>query len=245
MPFRSHALLTLATVFGLSLFGCKDVEKKSDATESASFQGSQGVIVYEISYPALEQEGNFILAALPKRMTLTFRGDLYKTEVVNKGLRFGTTLISNSTDKELTTVYQNGKKLYYTEMNESEVDEFLEEFPKVDYLPSDDVDSAFGVQCLHSVAIFNDISKEVDLAYTQDLKIPNPNWCNPYKQVDGMLLEYEIKYYGVQMSFKALEVNQDTVIEESAFSIPEDFEKVPYDVIRSELLELFKMVNGV
>ncbi len=229
----------VAAVF---LASCGEEKSAEPKKENPDAKLPQGVITYSIEYPEIDKD-NIFYAILPKTMSMTYLGNMYKTEVKKKGM-FNTTLISDNDAHELVAIYSMGKRdRYFAEMSKTEVDEFLEEFPELDYLDSDETDSLLNVQCKHTLAIFSDISKEVNINYTQDLGMKNPNWCNPYKEVDGVLLNYDLEYYGVLLSFKATEIDRDTVISREIFNTPEDHKKVPYKKIKDELTKLFDQVK--
>ncbi len=238
---RSIYFIWVLTVL-LVVTSCGNDSDKEAKEEDPDKKLPQGVITYSIEYPEIDKD-NIFYAVLPKTMTMTYLGNMYKTEVQKKGM-FNTTLISDNDAHELVAIFSMGRRdRYFAEMSKAEVDEFLEEFPELDYLDSDDTDSLLNVQCKHTLAIFNDISKEININYTHDLGIENPNWCNPYKKINGVLLNYDLEYYGVLLSFKATEINRDTVISRDIFSIPEDHKKVPYKKIKDELSKLFDQVK--
>lgn len=231
---KYFALIAAFGLFFLTLSSCREVgEGESDKTP-------QGVITYAIDYP--DSKESYLYPVLPKEMSLVYKGDLYKTVVSVRGM-FQTTLITDNKNHKLTAIYKNGTQEWYSEMTKEEVDQFLAEFPDVTYIESQQVDTLFGVECSYKTAIFSDISKEVKVAYTNDIPISDPNWCNPYRDIDGMLINYEIRYYGVHMDFDAKAINQDTTLSADEFKIPSGYQQVPYKQIKDKLLEMFNLLN--
>ena len=203
----------------------------------------QGVIIYNVDYPEVDKE-NIMYAMLPKKVALTYRGNTYKTVVGVKAVGFNTTIISDTDDRNLTAVFELGGKKLFSEMSADEVDVFLNEFPEVDYSDSSTVSSSLNLQCIHTSAILGDLTRKTEIVHSTEIPIENPNWCNPYKQIDGTLLKYEIQYYGVLMSFEAVSVVQDTILPKDEFEIPKNFQHVSYEKIKEELTKLFTMING-
>lgn len=227
-----------AFLLGLALLSsaCSGDEDKSTEPKV-----NQGVITFSIEYPEVPKQGLYYL--LPKEMHITYKGDIYKTEVLQKGARFKTVLIADNKNHTLTAAYEFGRDKFYTELSKGEVDKFLEQFPELDYVNNNETDSLLGVNCSKSIALFNDISREVPLMYTNELGMEGSNWCNPYKSIEGVLLQYGVELYGVHMDYVATKLNRDTTIADQSFSIPEGYEKVPYDKIETELEKLFDQVK--
>jgi len=212
----------------------------TNETEDAPI--SQGVLDYDITYPSLKNsKKKLLIAGLPKHLLITYKGDLYKTEVKHGLMKFKTTLITDTKNKKLTAILKLGKKKVFSVMNDEEVDLFLSKFPKVQYLNETKTDSAFGFLTYRNVAIFDDLSEEVHLRYTKDLGITTPNWCNPFNEIDGMLLEYGFEFYGIGMHFNA-KVWEQKPIDDSEFEVPDDYTKVPYKEISDEINTLFSIV---
>ena len=77
---------------------------------------------------------------------------------------------------------------------------------------------------------------------TQYVDIKNSNWCNQYKDVDGVLLQYEVEQYGLVMNFKA-EQYHGTKIDKSAFKVPAEFKEVSLEKMLYEMQEIFSTLN--
>lgn len=238
LPYYPIMILS-AIILAIALPSCGG---DGSGDESEGDKTPQGVIIYSISYPGFENSQNILVAGLPKKMRLVYKGDRYKTEVEQKLMKFKTTLISDNKNEELTAILKSNKKQYFTKMDSKEVAHFLTKFPKVEYLDDIIQDTALNMNVKKQIALFDNISGEVHLCYTNDLNIKNSNWCNPFKEVDGMLLEYGFEYYGVTMNFKAISINKKD-IPDSEFDIPEGYKQVPYKSIDSEINKLFSMLN--
>ncbi len=71
--------------------------------------------------------------------------------------------------------------------------------------------------------------------YTEDLGNTGINYGDPlFNQINGVMLEYEIKARGLMMRFSASEIKSEAVSDDS-FSIPEDYK----EMTRDELKRLF------
>ena len=90
------------------------------------------------------------------------------------------------------------------------------------------------------MAVFEEISQpDVTLYYTEDINIENANWFNPYNEIKGVLLGYELDRYGLRMRFTATKFDP-APLEDSDFEVPSNFKKVPYDELEKEMEEMFR-----
>jgi hypothetical protein len=65
-------------------------------------------------------------------------------------------------------------------------------------------------------------TKPFDVWYTNELNIKDPNWTNPYKEIDGVLMEYQLKKYHLELRFNCTSVSKAS-IDESIFQLPSDY----------------------
>jgi hypothetical protein len=56
--------------------------------------------------------------------------------------------------------------------------------------------------------------------------VSNLNWFNAYKSIDGMLMEYRVKRYGINMVFKAKSVSPEGA-DDSVFQLEGDYKSIP------------------
>ena len=141
---------------------------------------------------------------LPNKMTMKFKDGKWKT-TVSKGKSIKTEFFSDCKNKTLSTAFQFGTKKLLVNLTEAEIKSMLKEFPKLTYIDINDKDTLCGFDVLKKDAIFEDISyPEAELWYTDGIALENANWCYPYKEIKGVLLQYEI---GSETSSIKLKVN--------------------------------------
>ena len=63
---------------------------------------------------------------------------------------------------------------------------------------------------------------DVELYYTNDIKLDDPNWATPFKGIDGVLMQYRISKYGFYMEFTAQKVEPEKV-DDQLFIMPADY----------------------
>ncbi|HYG53462.1 MAG TPA: hypothetical protein VD905_21385, partial [Flavobacteriales bacterium] len=195
---------------------------------------------YEVSYPYLNAS-DFMVKMLPSKMTMRFKNNKFKT-TVSKGKSIKTEFISDCRNKTMATAFKFGTKKLMVDLTEPEIKGMLKEFPKVTYLDVNDKDTLAGFDVLKKVAVFEDISyPESELWYTNDIELENANWCYPYSDIDGVLLQYEIERYGLRMRLKAIRFRAES-IDDSEFNLPTGYKKVKLKDFESEVKKIFGMV---
>lgn len=201
---------------------------------------SEGVLEYEVTYPYLNS-ADFMVKMLPNKMTMKFKDGKFKT-TVSKGKSIKTEFISDCRNKTLATAFQFGTKKMLVDLTESEIKSMLKEFPKVTYLDVNDKDTLASFHIRKKVAVFEDISyPEAELWYTDEIDLENANWCYPYSEIKGVLLQYEIERYGLRMRLKATHFKNEPV-DDSEFDLPKDFKKTELKNFEAEIKRIFGMV---
>ena len=61
--------------------------------------------------------------------------------------------------------------------------------------------------------------------YTEDLKIKDANWNTPFKDVKGVLMEYQICMFGINTKIVSQEIEKIKV-DDSEFNIPDGYTSV-------------------
>jgi hypothetical protein len=203
---------------------------------------SEGIISYTISYPYYEGS-SIMIKMFPDEMILKFKNGKYKIEV-QKGGVFKTILVADSKSKSITNQLYFGPKKIATELNEAEVGTMIEEFPVPIYMETGEQDTVAGYLCDKTIAVFSEISqKEVILYHTKDIALKESNWCNPYKEIPGVLLQYEVERYGLRMRFTANNIEKKSV-KESEFKIEQGYKRVSLEKMNYELEQIFNsLVN--
>jgi hypothetical protein len=93
-----------------------------------------------------------------------------------------------------------------------------------------------GYDCEKAVLTFKDGSPSMEVWFTKDIEVKDPNWSNAYYKVDGVLMDYNLKKFGLELHFTATSV-QEATIDPSVFQIPADYKSKPNE-------ELEKMMSG-
>ncbi len=160
----------------------------------------QGKIVYEVDYPA-NKNNAFLIRILPDEMTLEFANGIQKSSIRNANLQNLTWVDCN--ENEMAFYFQYAEDAYKVNLTKSGVNDMLKNMENYSIEFVDEHKKIAGFDCLKAVAHNKASNTHIELWYTKDLNLKNPNWYTPFHEIDGVLMAYEIEQFGLRMSFKA------------------------------------------
>ncbi|MBN2598563.1 MAG: hypothetical protein JXR82_17425 [Marinifilaceae bacterium] len=199
----------------LLTWGCKT---KSETENKIS----EGIITYNVSYFSSEKD-NPIIALLPNKVELRFKDN--NICLISEGYLgfFSTKFLSkynNPNSNILLKVLSN--KLNY-EFPKDEVAFVYNQLPpaKIEY--NDSAKLIAGYECKKATVFMADQSKtQINLYYTSEIGLKDPNRNTPLYQIPGVLMEFETTMNQVKAKFTAQSVNLIAVSEDD-FNIPEEY----------------------
>jgi len=147
---------------------------------------------------------------------------------------FSTSFISDPDSKSLMQLVKLLNKKFLLVQDATSVKKENDTYP-VQVTPESGTKVIAGYKCQKAhVKVMDDNASEFDIYYTKDLNIKNPNFANPYYAVDGVLMEYQLKKFGLEMKFTAKSVKNEEV-DDDAFEAPADYKPIS----EREMNELF------
>jgi len=220
----------LAFIFVISSISCKN----------SIFSGriSEGTIIYEISYLDDEKD-NPLISLLPKEMTIKFKDNNSISYIEGFFGTFKLIYLTNYTEGKNSSILRILDKKYIYTVDTSQVPAGYNDMENLTIEKTDETIEIIGYDCNIAKCICPAISKdEILIYYTYDIKIENPNTNNPFKEIDGVLMGFQVKLAGINMKFIAKEVIKE-VVDDSEFVIPEGFTSVSKTELE-EVLQSFQ-----
>lgn len=193
---------------------------------TASAKDFKGIITYKISYPGSELDAQ-TKAMLPKMLTYKIKGNLAKTEMEMGGMGRQMQIINGDEKVVYTLIDMMGKKISF-KMTEEEINKELENEPNVTVDYFDETKEIAGYECKKAVInMDNDGTKSSFIVYyTDELGGQSLNFDNNmFKEIDGVLMEFEIIEGNMKMKMEAVSVKKENV-PDSEFVVPDDFEEM-------------------
>ncbi len=162
----------------------------------------QGEIIYEITY--LENGlKNFNIDMLPKKLTVRFKDNNTAMEI--SGF-FGLFNICNvvNTDKRSNITYLNvlDKKFYY-EGGYNEPAVGFGTIPPLKIKEGKQTKEICGYIAREAFVLLPDNNVPIPVYYTTDIPIKNPNRATPYRDINGVLMEFYLNVSSLKMKLTA------------------------------------------
>jgi hypothetical protein len=208
----------------LLVTGCKRENKKFI---------SEGRIEYDVT--VVDDKGSGMASMIPHKMTIKFKNNKScATMTAGMGL-FATSFISDPETETHTICMKLLNKKMVTVQNAFDI-ERENNAVAYDLIPTKDTKVIAGYNCLKvHVKPKKEDQKEFDIYYTKELDFKNPNFANPFHQLDGVLMEYQIKKMGFELRFTATAVISEDV-EDDSFTYTSDHKKIT----NKEMNDIFK-----
>lgn len=166
----------------------------------------EGIIEYAISFPDMGDE-SITATLLPETMTYAFTENAFASHFEAAGGVFKNRIIADAVNRTVDHQLKIFRKKIMVEMDDSEVLKMLSDYPKMTVIKTDDTDSIAGYHCEKALIVFEEVDvPEIEVFYTNDINMNQPNWCTQYKDIDGVLMAYEIEEFGIRMRLEAQSV---------------------------------------
>lgn len=190
---------------------------------------SEGEIEFDAS---VMDKDNPMASLAPNKMTIKFKDDRICFEM-NAGMGlFSTSFISDPTKKSVTQLVKFlNKKFMLTQTSEDVIKE--NESCKIEVIPTNETKLIAGYLCKKvKIKPKNKNEAEYAVYYTDELDVQKPNFINCYHMIDGVLMEYQMKKFGLEMKFTAQNV-KNIEIDSKVFEIPADYKKITEKEMKS------------
>ena len=218
----------------ISFFGCND----------SLFDNriSEGVIEFKVTYPDLDPD-NLLATIMPDVMSMKFKDNVFNSELSAGMGMFKANLIANSNAYTLTKAVKLGNNKYVSRLSKTETQEYNESYDNVSVINLNETQEIAGLKCKKALLIFENIDMDdIYVYYTDKIKFKDPNWSTPFKDIDGVLLAYEVEQLGIKMKFVAYSISEQK-IDESDLLISEDYESISIDKLDEEVELIFNDFN--
>ena len=181
----------------------------------------------------------FMFEFMPKKMELIFKNDKYITNLsAGMGL-FKTSFIVDKNKGEFTQLVKLADKKYILTLKEEKVEESLSRLPSFIIEYTGETKQILNYACKKAIITINDGSNDVfTLFYTDQINIKTPNWCNQFKGINGVLLEYQYEKYNVCMRFTAEKIAFKK-INDTEFEIDKKYVALSESDLEKEMQEIF------
>ncbi len=184
---------------------------------------AEGIITYKVCYESCEVS-NPIVALLPTQVEYKFKDN--NISVLSEGYLgfFSTKFISKIGEPNSSLLFKilNNKMNYEFDSKEIPFIYNHKLSTKIKYLKTDRVIA--GYKCKLAKVFIKEIPMPIDVYYTEDIHLENPNRNTPFSKIDGVLLEFETTINEITAKFSAQNVSLTPVCKDE-FLVPSDYVK--------------------
>lgn len=198
---------------------------------------TEGRVIYSIEYP--DRKDNFFLySILPKEMELNFKDGKMESRIQKANLQ--NVLLVDCNKKQMGAYFSYGEDAWNVTLTPKDVTSMIAEQKKyrIRFLPDRDTIAGFNVKKALATAIA-DPNDKITLWYTNEIRLKNSNWYNPFKEVPGFLLAYSIDRFGTRMEFRAKSFEEVAVSDEQ-LKMPKEGVSIRYKDYNQKLGDLFQ-----
>jgi len=194
------------------------------ACDNSIFSGKlkEGTIEYKLEYLDDANEKP-IISLLPTEMKIQFKKGYYIQSVEGwMGIfRMAGVNDVNAKKKSALLKIMNKKYLYQVDGNSDGFGFNPMKDKKIEL--TEETKEIAGYKCKKANITWSDYNFVI--YYTNEIKIDEPNWNNPFPEIDGVLLEYQYEMFDIKTKVTATAVTKEEISEE-VFEIPAGYKNV-------------------
>ena len=200
------------------LLSCGGEEEKDKMKE--------GEVLYRVSYLENNMSKNIPTNLLPGKMSLRFKNDKSIIEIEGFMGLFSMTILNDHNKQVSTSLLKVIDKKYYYVGEPGETSFCFREIPGMKVELRKGMKEIAGVKCKRGRVIFPESDEEPFIFYyTKQIGIKYPNYDNPYSNVDGVMMKFQMKLHKLRMELTATKV-KPTKVSNDEFDVPPGFKKV-------------------
>ncbi len=174
------------------LAGCKKSTLKSI---------DEGEIHYKITF----HDRNAVLPdeLMPNSMIVKFKDDKILMEITSPIGNNGVYNIIDPEKNQVKTYFRVMGMKYYFIGSADEVPPGIDPMENIEFDATDQESEILGLKCKKTTATIPETGYKYDLWYTDEIDIKNPNNSNPFKGIDGVLINFFFVMGDITVEFEA------------------------------------------
>lgn len=190
---RNHLLVILV------LFSFISASCKKSADRSAILSGR---IDYKITYlnPDIDKK---TASLLPSRMKLLFNEKHASNNIEGFMGVYKINAFTNFHTRKCSTILKVFEKHYIFKGGRDEQMCCFDTMDGMEIEYTKDTKKIAGFNCKRCIITLPETDETIDVYFTEEIKLKHPNSTNPYKEIEGVLMEFELKLLYLNMHFIA------------------------------------------
>ena len=206
-------------------FGCGKTNKYSGISE--------GKLTYQVKFPKSENKSQLI-GIMPEEVEMYFKNNNTAMNIKGFAGSFRISFITNHEENKYYSLVRIAldKFKYVTDSTGTAFGYDMLKDMQLEY--QTDTMTICGFLCHKAIAHCKTINRDLELWYTNDIKIARPNINNAFKNLDGVLMKFQVLLSGIYMEFTAKGISEE-IVPEDAFAIPENYKEIQKDELEAFL----------
>jgi GLPGLI family protein len=220
---------TVAVILMLALLSCNTFHTSKE---------QQGVIEYDVTY--MQNYSSVPTNLLPKKVTLKFKSNKSITTIDGFMGMFSVSNITDLRKHTNTVLLRVMDNKYYTEGEKDELPVFFDGLDNMKVVFANDTKKIAGLTCKKAFVAFPKTNRQgYEVYYTDHILIKEPNRANPYHEIDGILMEFNMSLYNVSMRLNAKKY-LPVEVDDDLFEVPDDYKKISKEKMASIIIKLLE-----
>lgn len=189
------------------------------------------------------EEDNVLADFMPNKMMVSFKENKVSVELSAGMGMFKSNFIADSKSYTMHHLVKLINKKYMTVYDKELANKVNDYYHPFSIIHLSGTKTIAGYECKRALVVFDNVQNtSFYLHYTDAIDIKDPNWSNPFKEMDQVLLEYRIIRNGISMHFTASQITEKNVSDDT-FAIPSEYETISYETMENELNKIFESFN--
>jgi len=198
-------VLFIAVIFAMTWYSCK---------EKGGKYIDQGEIHYNIDY--IGSIGAVPKEVMPKNMIMSFKNDKILFEMLSPFGNSGILNLSNPEKKIYDTYFSLFTLKYFYAAEPDEMFPGFDAMKGMVIRKTSKTTIICGFDCKNAEVIFpSDREKVIDVWYTDEIKVKNPNASTPFSQIEGVLMSFFFFLGPTEVHFDAETVYKKEIPDET------------------------------
>jgi hypothetical protein len=227
---RFHHLALASGLIAIMICTCKENGVKNL---------DQGEIHYNITYTG--NTGSISNELKPKTLIITFKHDKMLFEILSAIGNAGITNISNPEEGIYDSYLSLFTLKYYYEGKPGEILPGFERMAGMDIHKTSKTAVICGLTCKNAeVTLPPDRNKIYNIWYTREINAKNPNIANPYRAIDGVLMNFFVFLGNTEVHFEAESIYKKNVPDE-VFQRKKNYDRVSREDINKFITKMISL----
>jgi hypothetical protein len=191
-------------------------------SRSPYYSIEEGKIVYSVEVEESESINPMMKAMIPSEAICYFGSNRTCFVMAGPMGMFESRTISDASAFKLTTMISAmGKKMAMV-LDKKQIEKNFANRVDLKREYTGKAKQIAGVDC-QEVLVTDSIGNTYPVYFTEELNVEKPNWNTPFREIEGVLMEYSVKFGNIRMKLTAKEVINEKH-DPQLFTIPEGYE---------------------